>query len=86
MMQRHLRRLMEQYLSPQEVRVVSLRFGLDDDGEARSLRAVSEEVDISYSRVKNMLFTALTKLRRPHVASALRDYVTGEDGGIDFTL
>lgn len=84
-MQRHLRRLMEQYLSPQEVRIVSLRFGLDADGEARSLRAVAEEVSLSYSRVKNLLFAALTKLRRPHVAGALRDYVTGEDDGTDFS-
>lgn len=85
-MQRHLRRLMEQHLSPQEVRIVSLRFGMDDNGQSRSLRAISEEVNLSYSRVKNMLFTALTKLRRPNVAGALRDYVTGEDDGTDFTI
>jgi len=86
MMQRDLRRLMKQHLSAEEVQVLSLRFGLDDIGESRSLRAVSEEMGISYSRVKNVLFAALTKLRRPHVAIALRDYISGDSDGTEFSL
>ena len=32
-----------------------------------------------YATTKHMLFTALSKMRKPHVAVALRDYLSSAD-------
>lgn len=58
--------------------MLTLRFGLDDEGP-HSIKEVAERLEVNYARVKNTLFSALTKMRRPHVALALRDYLEGDD-------
>lgn len=84
MMMRDLGRLMELHLSANERAVLGLRFGLGG-GEPQTLRAVGEALELPYSRVKNVLFAALNKLRKPHVASELKDYLDGDGEGEDLT-
>ena len=69
---------MRKNLGKEEASVLYYRFGLHD-GQTRTIRQVGEAMGISYSRAKQVLFTALSKMRRPHVAHALQDYVR-EDG------
>ena len=78
MLRTHLGTLMERHLTPDEARVVALRFGLED-GASRTIRAAGEEIGVSYPHSKKLLFSALAKLRKPHVALALRDYMTDDD-------
>ena len=75
MLQSDLRKVMQRHLRAEEISVLSLRFGLED-GTSRTIRQVGEELDISYSTTKHLLFTGLNKLRKPHVALALRDYAS----------
>jgi len=70
--------LMRRHLHHTEARVITLRFGLED-GTSRTIRQVGEALDIPYATAKNILFSALTKMRKPHVAKALRDYLAGDD-------
>ena len=74
MLNADLKQLMERHLRPEEVQVLTLRFGLGDNAP-RTVREVAEEVQVSYTKAKNLLFSALTKMRKPHVSLALRDYV-----------
>jgi len=73
--------LMRKYLKEEEIRVLTLRFGLSD-GAARTVRQVGEDLGLTYARTKHVLFSALSKMRQPHVALALRDYLPtdGSDG------
>ena len=73
MLRADLVRLMRQHLTDAEREVVTLRFGLED-GTTRTVRSVGEELGISYAQTKSVLFSALTKLRRPHVTLAIKDY------------
>jgi len=77
MLRKDLDTLMKRYLKPQEIRVLELRFGIHD-GEGRTVRRVSEELGLPYRSVQHLLWTGLSKMRKPHVASALREY-TAED-------
>lgn len=74
MLKSDVSRLMTKHLEPHEIKVISLRFGLRD-GQYRTVRAVGEELGITQTKARQLLFSALAKLRRPHVAHALRDYV-----------
>jgi RNA polymerase sigma factor (sigma-70 family) len=74
MLRRDLSAVMERHLRPEEAAVLTKRFGLED-GASRTIRQVAEELGIPYSTAKHLLFTALTKMRKPHVAMALRDYL-----------
>ena len=78
MLQADLRQLMRRHLRREETRVLDLRFGLSD-GKARTVRQVGEEMGVPYATTKHMLFTALGKMRKPHVAIALRDYLSSAD-------
>jgi len=49
-------------LTPQECRVLKLRFGLDD-GESRTLREVGEGFSVSRERIRQIQNVALSKLR-----------------------
>uniref|UniRef100_A0A7S4C5C9 RNA polymerase sigma-70 region 2 domain-containing protein n=1 Tax=Chrysotila carterae TaxID=13221 RepID=A0A7S4C5C9_CHRCT len=73
MLQADLHKLFEKYLAPEERQVLTLRFGLED-GQARTVRGVGEALGLSHAAAKQRLFAALTKLRKPHVAVALRAY------------
>ena len=79
MLRHDLNRLMAKHLREDEARVLSLRFGLED-GAPRTIRQVGEEAGITYARAKHVLFSALSKMRKPHVALALRDYMADDTG------
>jgi len=74
MLQGHLAQLFAQYLNAEETRCLSLRFGLAD-GQARTIKATGEEMGITYTYTKKLLFSAMSKLRKPHVTIALKDYM-----------
>ena len=74
MLRKDLSAVMAKHLRPEEIDVISARFGLDD-GTPRTIRQVGETLGIPYSTAKHLLFTSLTKMRKPHVAMALRDYL-----------
>lgn len=78
MLRSDLRRLMQKYLDPDENRVLMLRFGLTD-GVSRTLRQIGEELGVEPWTAKRILFSALNKLRKPHVAVSLRAYLDGDD-------
>merc|ERR1711920_561587 len=78
MLQSDLRRLMQKHLDVDEQRVLMLRFGLVD-GTSRTLRQIGEEVGIEPWTAKRILFAALNKLRKPHVAVTLRGYLDGDE-------
>lgn len=79
MLRADLRKTMEDHLTEDERAVVALRFGLED-GDTRTVRGCGEELGISYANTKSLLFKALTKLRKPHVAQALQEYARDDDG------
>jgi RNA polymerase sigma factor (sigma-70 family) len=62
-------------LKPTERAAIRLRFGLDD-GHARTLREVGELLSVSKERVRQLVFTALSKLKTPEVHTALVDYLS----------
>lgn len=80
MLQRDLQSVMTRYLTEEEAKVVQMRFGLGGSGETMAVKEVGEALGLSFHRVKNVLFAALSKLRKPHVSLVLRDYVGDEEG------
>ena len=78
MLRTDLLKLMERYLTHEERQVVSLRFGLED-GSTRTVRGVGEDLGLSYAQTQSLLFKALTKMRKPHVAQALQDYLVDSE-------
>lgn len=40
-------------------------------------------VGVADASTKQLLFSALSKMRKPHVAKALRDYLSGADDDLD---
>jgi len=78
MLRSDLGSLMSKHLDDDEARVLLLRFGLAD-GEARTIKQCGEDMGLSYGKSKSLLFAALSKMRRPHVALALRDYMQDPD-------
>jgi RNA polymerase nonessential primary-like sigma factor len=61
-------------LSPQQQRVLSLRFGLED-GKNMTLAKIGDLLDISRERVRQIEREALTKLRKHR--SDMREYLAG---------
>ena len=76
MLRADVSRLLERFLTADEARVLSLRFGLQD-GEPRTMREVGEEAGLTSSQAKHLVLNGLTKLRKPHVSYLVRDYVGG---------
>ncbi len=68
-----LRRIMSE-LTPQQQRVISLRFGLED-GKNMTLAKIGAVLDISRERVRQIEREALTKLRKRQ--SDMREYLAG---------
>lgn len=60
-------------LSPQEQRVLSLRFGLED-GKEKSLAQIGQRLNLSRERVRQLENRALDHLRRKH-SLELREYL-----------
>jgi RNA polymerase primary sigma factor len=62
-------------LDEKEREVVALRFGLDRDGEMRTLQEIGETLDLSRERIRQIESRAKDKLRRSKRAGELRSYL-----------
>ena len=62
-------------LDDKEREVVELRFGLDRDGEMRTLQEIGEALHLSRERTRQIEARAKEKLRRSKRASELRSYL-----------
>lgn len=53
---------LNEFLSPQQVKVLRMRYGLDD-GHCRTLDSIGKELGISRERIRQIEATALRRLR-----------------------
>ena len=62
-------------LTPREVRVLQLRFGLTD-GRSHTLKEVGEKFGVTRERIRQIETEALRRLRHPRRSSRLKDYLS----------
>ncbi len=62
-------------LSEREQEIVRLRFGLNADGQARTLEEVGREFGVTRERIRQIESKTLAKLRHPQHSAKLRDYL-----------
>jgi RNA polymerase primary sigma factor len=68
-----------QTLSPREERVLRMRFGLDQEGQERTLEEVGLNFNVTRERIRQIEAKALRKLRHPSRARLLKNFL--EDRG-----
>jgi RNA polymerase primary sigma factor len=73
LLREHLEEVLET-LPPREVRILELRYGLQD-GQAYTLEEVGRKMGVTRERVRQIEAQALTRLRHPSVRRKLRDYL-----------
>jgi len=74
MLRGDLDKVLLKHLNPQERAVLRLRFGLED-GLTRTLEEVGSALNLSRERIRQVVFSALKKLRNPRVRSVLEEYI-----------
>ncbi len=62
-------------LSEREQEIVRLRFGLNAQGQARTLEEVGREFGVTRERIRQIESKTLAKLRHPQHSAKLRDYL-----------
>ncbi|CAN5722576.1 N/A [soil metagenome] len=62
-------------LSEREQEIVRLRFGLNAQGQARTLEEVGREFGVTRERIRQIESKTLAKLRHPEHSAKLRDYL-----------
>lgn len=70
----HLKNVLSM-LQEREAKVLSLRFGLGSDGEAKTLEEVGKIFGVTRERIRQIEAKALRKLRHPSRRINLRDYL-----------
>ncbi|HHS50480.1 MAG TPA: sigma-70 family RNA polymerase sigma factor [candidate division Zixibacteria bacterium] len=73
MLQTELKRVLES-LTPKEQRVITLRFGLEDN-VPRTLEEIGQIFDLSRERIRQIEMKALSKLRHPNKLEKLLPYL-----------
>lgn len=68
-----------QTLSPREERVLRMRFGLDQEGQERTLEEVGQNFNVTRERIRQIEAKALRKLRHPSRSRLLKNFI--EDRG-----
>jgi RNA polymerase primary sigma factor/RNA polymerase sigma factor len=59
-----LKHLLAQSVSPREMCIVNMRYGLDSDDGGQTLREVGEKLEISKERVRQLQIRAINKVRQ----------------------
>lgn len=75
MQRRELDKTLKQCLIPQERAIIRLRFGLED-GHPRTLREIGALIGYSKERVRQIIYTALNKLKTREMRDALVDFLS----------
>lgn len=69
---RDLSRLMQKILSDRELQILASRYGLNDEGQGRTLREVGQLLGISKERVRQLQMRAIQRLQQFVTAEPLR--------------
>jgi RNA polymerase primary sigma factor len=73
LLQEHLHSVLAR-LSEREAGIIRLRFGLID-GQPRTLDEIGHVHGVTRERIRQIVYKAMAKLRRPSCSDALRDYL-----------
>ena len=74
MQRKEVDKALKECLTPRERAIIRLRFGLED-GHQRTLREIGTLTNYSKERVRQVIFSALNKLRKREVQDVLRDFL-----------
>jgi RNA polymerase primary sigma factor len=67
-------------LSERERRVIEMRFGLNGDGEEKTLEQIGQQYQVTRERIRQIEAKALRKLRHPTRIRYLQDFLQEEAG------